>query len=160
MVGKDLNKLLKMVKMAYMHFRDFCGHGRIFKCNPQTRELEWHLLSLLCESDEMQVCLFSFFLVSKYSVYLPNVNYSLFQQMSNEVLWGFIGEKYYTHQKYYLFLFYIFAFVKLLLLQICSFRSVARLDSVVYLKQLMDILEHLPKQRRPDFPVCPQNHNS
>lgn len=53
MVGKDLNKLLKMAKMVYMHFRDFCGHWRISKDNSSTRQLEWHLLSPHCESDKM-----------------------------------------------------------------------------------------------------------
>lgn len=151
MVGRGLNKLLEMVRMVYMHFRDFCGHWRIFKYNPQAKQLERYLLSPLVWI-WWNVEGLSVFWVSKYLVYfpsmsysycLPSVRFSLFQRVSNEALSDFTGKKVScAHQKYCSFVFCIFFLWGRCFYSFCSFRSMVRSDSTVYLRQLMDILAH------------------
>ena len=150
MVGRSLNKLLEMVKMVYMHFRDFCGHWRIFKYNPQAKQLERHLLSPLVWV-WWNVEGLSVFWVSKYLVYFPSPSYSyclpsvcffLFLRMSNEALLDFTGKKTScTHQKYCSFVSCIFFSLRPMFLQLLFFqvRGEIRLNS---LRQLMDILAH------------------
>lgn len=122
MVGKDLRKLLRMVKMMCLHFGDFCGQSRILKYNPQTSNFSGtHCLLIV----SLMKCEKSLLRCHKCSAYLPNVNYSycctcvnysLFQRMSSETLWDSHRKKIFdTHQKR--FYFYIFASVELLLLQ-------------------------------------------
>ena len=141
MVGRSLNKLLEMVKMVYMHFRDFCGHWRILKYNPQAKQLERHLLSPLVWV-WWNVEGLSVFWVSKYLVYFPSVSYSyclpsvcfsLFLRMSNEALLDFTGKKAScTHQKYCSFVFCIFFSLRPMFLQLLFFqvRGEIRLNSL------------------------------
>lgn len=167
MVGKGLNKLLEMVRMVYMHFRDFCGHWRIFKYNPQAKQLERYLLSPLVwiwwnvEGP-------SVFWISKYLVYFPSVSYSycllsvrfsLFQRVSDEALSDFTGKKVScARQKYCSFVFCTLFSVRPMFLQLLFFQVRGEIGLNSLFKIANGYPSTFPSGGGQGFPVCFQSH--